>query len=78
MKPLSSDSALHVAHNMKSRPGIKDIHFVGVPPDSASATQEERVVYGIPCVTYATHPPSNLLAVLQIVDEGRSVPTHVT
>ena len=78
MEPLSSDSALemesgHIIYNTISGPGIEDIHFVRVSPGSPGTPQEKRVIRGIPSVAYAIYPPSNLLAVLRVADEGRSV-----
>jgi len=74
MQPLSGDSALevefgHITYNTRSGPRVEDIHFVRVP--SGSTSQENWVINGVPSGPYATHPPSNLLAVLQIVEEGR-------
>lgn len=77
VKQLSGDSVFDMefgdlTYSTRSGPRIEDIHFVRVPPGSG-ASREEWIIYGIPGVAYATHPSSNLLAVLQMADEGRSV-----
>lgn len=81
VKPLSGDSALemelgHLTCTTKSGPRIDDTRFMRVPSGSAGSAQEGWIIHGIPSVAYATHPPSDLLAVLQVVDEERSVETH--
>ena len=66
----------HVAYNTRSGPGTGDIHFVRIPSGLTGESQKEWVVHGVPggvCDHYAIHPPSNLLALLQVTDEGRSV-----
>ena len=64
----------HITYNVRSGPETTDIHFVRIPSRSTGAPQKEWVVRGIPGGgRHTTHPPSNLLATLQVVNEGRWV-----
>jgi len=66
----------YIIYNMRSGPGTESIHFVRVPSGTTGRLRKEWAIHGIPggaCDQHAIHPPSSLLAILQIVDEGRSV-----
>jgi len=81
VQPPHGNSALvmgfgHVVYNVKSGPGTGDIHFVRVTSGSTGGSRKEWAIRGVlggACDRYAIHPPSNLLASLQVTDGGRSV-----
>ena len=66
----------HIAYITEPKFGIKDINFVQLSSGSTGGSQKEWVIHGVPCGAYdslAIHPPSGLLAVLQVVDQRRLV-----
>ena len=81
MQSFSGDPTLaveygHMAYTTRSGPRTEDIHFVRLPSGSTDRSQKEWVIHGVPggaCDRFTIHPPSDLLAVLQVVDKERSV-----
>ncbi|KAF9648798.1 hypothetical protein BDM02DRAFT_2057251 [Thelephora ganbajun] len=85
MQPPAGDMALatgfgYITYNTRSGPGTENVHLVRIPSGSNGVSQKEWVIHGISggaCDQHAIHPPSSLLAILQIVDEGRSFQIHL-
>lgn len=84
VQPFSGDSKIamgygHTVYITRSEPGTEDINFVRLSSGSTGGSQKEWVIHGDPggaCDHLAIHPPSGLLAILQVVDERRSVLVH--